>query len=73
MPFPPVINAKPVAYASHRFTGRKWGMIAKSLEVEGTGVLYVPTRRSWTTASRSSSCAQAVAPTAPRPSGSVIV
>nr|WP_255636470.1 TolC family protein [Azospirillum sp. 412522] len=46
--FSPVIQADLGAYASHRLAKQEWGMIAKRLETEssGVGALYVSTRRS---------------------------
>ncbi|WP_247882372.1 TolC family protein [Azospirillum sp. TSA2s] len=45
--FSPVIQADLGAYASHRLAEREWGMIAKRLgtETSGVGALYVTTRR----------------------------
>ncbi|WP_247872665.1 TolC family protein [Azospirillum sp. TSH64] len=46
--FSPVIQAELGAYASHRLAEKEWGIIAKRLETEGSGVgaLYVASRRS---------------------------
>lgn len=45
--FSPVIQADLGAYASHRLAEREWGMIAKRLgpETSGVGALYVTTQR----------------------------
>ena len=46
--FSPVIQADLGAYASHRLAEQEWGMLAKRLGTEssGVGALYVTTRRS---------------------------